>query len=387
MHVLWTPSWYPTPDDPFNGSFFKEQVEILRNAGNEVGVCYLAPKSFWQWRPAKPVIDQDNQVVMSTFPTVPKGVVGGDKAIIEEFAKRLGREYALKWGAPDIIHAHSVFPGVLVAQTLADFWDIPYGLTEHRPSSLQSRESSPRTKAIKKAVQSADFRLAVSEKFAQELNDKYDEDFGVVDLPVPDEYFETERSERLDQVFRFVHVSHLAPNKRVEETIQAFAKVHKKFPKTELHVIGGNLERTAELEKAASESGIANSVKFLGKVPREDLPATLVRYDVLVLISQKESGGAVFAEAHSLGIPTIATATFGGLHMVTPGTGVVVPIDHSESLVEAMENFASGQTDFDSNDIRKIASERFSSKIFADKHFQIYDQALSAFSNGRGDNK
>lgn len=380
MHVLWTPSWYPTPDDPFNGSFFKDQVEILRSAGNEVGVCYLAPKSFWQWRPSKPVIDYDNQVVMNSFPTVPKGAVRGDDAIIKEFARRLGREYALKWGAPDIIHAHSVFPGILVAQTLAEFWDIPYGLTEHRPSSLQSRENSPRTKAIKDAVESANFRLAVSKEFANELGRKYDAEFGVASLPVPDEFFATEIPEKSDQIVRFVHVSHLAPNKRVEETIQAFASVSKKFPNTELHVIGGSPERLRELQEFTNNTEVSHRVKFLGKVSRERMPSVLAQYDVLVLVSRREAGGTVFAEAQSLGIPVIATATFGGLHMALPNTGIIVPIDDTPSLEQAMEQFASKQTNFNSKDIREIAKDRFSSRAFAVKHDLTYRRALEFFS-------
>lgn len=386
MHILWTPSWYPTPDNEFNGSFFKDQVEILRQAGNYVGVCYLAPNSFWQWRPSKPFVETGQRMVMGSFPMVPKGFLGGDREIIKAFSKKLGMEYAKHWGAPDIVHAHSVFPGVLVAQALAQTWDIPYGVTEHRPSTLRSREN-PRTSAIRKAVQSADFRLAVSQEFARELTNKYDAEFGVADLPVPDLFFEIQVPEKSDEITRFVHVSHLAPNKRVEETIRAFAEVHKSFPKTELHILGGNKERLAELEKCAAQAGVLDSVRLLGRISREHLPSVLARYDVLVLVSRREAGGTVFAEAQSLGIPVIATATFGGLHMATNETGTVVPIDDDQALVAAMEEFASKEKTFDARKIREIARNRFSSESFARKHGNTYRQALQAFSGEQGDRK
>lgn len=384
MHVLWTPSWFPTQDDPFNGSFFKDQVEILRNAGHEVGVCYLTPKSFWQWHPSRPTVSPSEQLVMSSFPMVPKGIVGGDRTIISAFSKQLGREYAAHWGTPDIIHAHSVFPGVLVAQVLAQFWNVPYGITEHRPSTLQSRENSPRTRAIRKAVQSANFRLAVSREFAKELTKKYDAEFGIASLPVPDVYFETQIPKKSRQVTRFVHVSHLSPNKRTDKTIQAFARMNRKYPNTELHVIGGSPARVSDLETTAKNFNVSQSVKFLGKISRERMPSVLAQYDALVLFSRKEAGGTVFAEAQSLGIPVIASATFGGLHMALPNTGMVVPIDDTQALEEAMEKFAGGKTNFASQKIREIARERFSSKTFARKHEMTYRRAFESFSESKG---
>ena len=39
MRVLWVPSWYPTADNPANGSFFAEQVDMLRRVGVDIKVA------------------------------------------------------------------------------------------------------------------------------------------------------------------------------------------------------------------------------------------------------------------------------------------------------------------------------------------------------------
>ncbi|OFR31182.1 glycosyltransferase [Actinomyces sp. HMSC065F11] len=381
MHVLWTPSWYPTPEFPFNGTFFKDQVAILRGAGHEVGVCALSAKSFWQWRPSKTVVNGADRLVANSFPMIPKGIIRGDRAIIEAYARHFGQTYVKRWGTPDIIHAHSVFPGILVARHLASVWNIPYGLTEHRPSTLEASETTARFAQIYQAVRSADFRLSVSQEFSKELRRKYDVDFGVVSLPVPDAFFEMPLVSNESEIVRFVHISHLDDNKRVEQTIEAFGKTHAEFPNTSLDIIGGTPDRIMELAEFARGRRLIDAVHFLGQVDRETLPTVLAGYDTLVLASSKEAGGTVFAESQSLGIPIIATATFGGLHMTRPNTGIVVPVDDFDALAEAMKMVASNPGIWEPTVIREIARDRFSSATFVKKHEDIYRSAIARFSD------
>ena len=50
MHILVIPSWYPTAENPVNGSFFAEQAKALADYGHTVTVTPLhadAEKGFW----------------------------------------------------------------------------------------------------------------------------------------------------------------------------------------------------------------------------------------------------------------------------------------------------------------------------------------------------
>ena len=38
MHILVIPSWYPTPEDPISGCFFREQAQALADYGHRVSV-------------------------------------------------------------------------------------------------------------------------------------------------------------------------------------------------------------------------------------------------------------------------------------------------------------------------------------------------------------
>ncbi|WP_406715552.1 glycosyltransferase [Trueperella pyogenes] len=336
MHVLWTPSWYPSPDQPLNGSFFAEQVRMLREAAMEVGVLALDPHSFWQGRPGSVEIDEADRLLRRSVPVLPKGIFPGDQALTGYYAGPLARAYEQRYGRPDLIHAHSVFPGLLLARALAARWGVSYGLTEHRPSSLTRNRRYPRFGAIAKALKEARFRLTVSAGMARQASDFYGLDFDVLPLPVSAEFTQVEPTRGADGAFVFLHVSMLDRNKRPAETIAAFARVHKKHPATRLLIAGGKADRIGELRKVAGRAGVADSVTFLGEIARRDVPALMANADCHVLFSAQEAAGVVFSEAHAAGTPSIGSATVGGSFQICPDTGVVVPIDDVEALAAAM---------------------------------------------------
>lgn len=374
MHILWTPSWYPSAHHPFNGTFFAEQVAMLRKAGEKVGVITVDPRSVWQRRRRRTMEDQ---VIRAAMAQMPKGVVPGDDTHVRLLARSLGRQYEREHGVPDAVHAHSVFPGILLAKHLARRWNIPYGLTEHRPITLD-RLRGPRTRAIERAVVNADFRAAVSAPFAAELQASYGAPFETISLPVPERFFEvpvtTKRSERVV----FLHVSHLDPNKRAAELISAFADVAETDDNVSLHIIGGTDDKLSELTQRAESCGVLDKVNFLGQVHRADIAAAMSQADCFVLTSAREAAGAVFGEAQALGLPCIGSATWGGRYMVEPTCGVVIPIDDHDALVGAMREMAEGirAGNYPPEVIRNRARQRFSSQAFTTHQIEMYESAV-----------
>ena len=375
MHILWVPSWYPTPDFPLNGSFFKEQVQMLRRAGCKVGVCYLAVKSFWQKRDSLR-IDTSDQLFEKEIPTIPLGLLPGDALIIRKNALKLAKLYEEKWGKPDIIHAHSAFPGVIAAQAMANYWGVPYGVTEHRPSSLERSLKHPRGEYIKRAVCEANFRASVSAPFSELLARKYGCDFSVIALPVRDDFFK--QMNIYPESPRFLHISNLDSNKRTQETITAFADVARELPDAHFDIVGGDQVRITELKQHCESLGIEKAVTFLGQKPRAEISSVYLGHTAFILASALEAGGTVLAEAQCLGVPVIATQTFAGRFMVHPETGINVPIDDWAALSSAMIEIAKNPDRFSPKRIQEIAYERFSEKTFTEESISLYEQALSA---------
>jgi len=86
-----------------------------------------------------------------------------------------------------------------------------------------------------------------------------------------------------------------------------------------------------ELIDRCSAAGLTNRVRFFGHV---SMPRDLVgQCDVLVHASEREPFGLVIAEAMSLGVPVIASDTFGPREIVKPDqTGWLVAVGDSGAL-------------------------------------------------------
>lgn len=380
MHVLWTPSWYPTVEHPLNGSFFAEQKDMLEQDGFQVGVVTLEPVSLWMKRPDFRTTSRSRNVFRRSFRSVPLGLLPGDTRLIHRQAVILAEEYAAAHGTPDLIHAHSVFPGILLAQSLSDIWGVPFGLTEHRPSSLERRVYGPRYRAIRKAVEQSAFNATVSTEMAEKLTDYYRvPPFEVIALPCSDDFFTAPLHMFSQDSFTFVHVSNMDRNKRTSETIAAFAEVLRTNTSVNLLLIGGNEQTIKDLSAYARSLNIPDShIEFTGAIPRNQIVHEMSRGDCLVLVSEFEAGGTVFSEAMALSLPLIASATAAGKFATTDETGILVPVDNHHALVEAMQQMIkdcrSGH--FNPQTIRTHAYQRSSTEAFVRAHRIMYEQAL-----------
>ncbi|MDV6238359.1 MULTISPECIES: glycosyltransferase [Trueperella] len=374
-HALWVPSWYPTPESPHTGSFFAEQVAGLRSSGLRVGVIVAEPRSWKALRSSPLTIDQSG-IVATAWPTNIHERLPGEPLRLSLLARRLAAAYEQTWGKPQVLHAHSVFPGALLARELAKIWDVPYVLTEHRPSSLTRRKGTARFRAIDAAVQRAHSRWTVSNGMAQEFTAFYGAPFSSVAPPAHQAFFDIAIPQSPRGEFTFVHVSSLDDNKRTALTIRAFAKVCGQEPHVRLRIAGGSPDLIAAHANLAASLRVSDRVDLLGPVARADVPALMAASDCHVLVSATESGGTVFSEAQATGLPSIASATPGGLFQTVPGTGVVIPIDDEPALVAAMADMVHSTSRYDRAHIREIARSRVSMDAFVRTLRHAYDAAI-----------
>jgi glycosyltransferase involved in cell wall biosynthesis len=111
-------------------------------------------------------------------------------------------------------------------------------------------------------------------------------------------------------------VGRLAPDKRHQDAIRAFAEVAAARPEARLIVVGsGRLE--AELRVLAAGLTPRGSVIFAGE--RGDVPAILDAADVLAVTSVREGAPHVVLEAMVAGIPIAATRVAGIPEMIRDG--------------------------------------------------------------------
>ena len=397
MRVLVIPSWYPTAQEPLNGSFFREQAAMVAAAGHEVTLLVPRLVPLPRWRGAATTIEHDGalRVIRFAAPALPRPLQRLEQELLGHLAEAAHRTATEE--LPDVLHAHSVLPGLLVAQDLAVRWGRGVVLTEHRPSSLSAARSAARRAHLLHALADAAVVATVSDPFAEAIGAHYDiARPEVIPLPVPDAFHAarpagSEAAAREGAAaegpapYTFLHVSNLVPNKRVEETIDAFARAAATAP-ARLVIAGGTAERVAQLGAHAERLGVAERVELLGRVERDRLPALMARCHCLVLASAVEAGGTVLGEARSAGLAVIATDTWAGRAWVDPRSGRVVPTDDPAALVDAMTAMteaAAATSPADREAIRARAREIFSQEAFVTRQVGMYRRAAEAESRPR----
>ncbi|HEY5803118.1 MAG TPA: glycosyltransferase [Lysobacter sp.] len=137
------------------------------------------------------------------------------------------------------------------------------------------------------------------------------------------------------QAVVFGCVARLTEVKRHVDLIDAFAQVHRAAPHVRLVLVGDG-PLLARVQDRMSALGIADAVVLLSF--RDDVEAVLPALDALVLASSSEGMSNAILEAMACGLPVIATAVGGNLHLVQhETTGLLVPPRDPISLAAAMQ--------------------------------------------------
>lgn len=136
---------------------------------------------------------------------------------------------------------------------------------------------------------------------------------------------------------RFLVSGRLAPSKRLEAILDAFAAVHARHPTAELHVVGQAEERHAGYAEALAMRAASLPVRFRGAMP--DLAQFDEPFSAAIVMGTHQGSPNAVLEAMAAGVPVIANASGGTGAMVRTGeTGWLLPEDASTGeMARAME--------------------------------------------------
>ncbi len=123
--------------------------------------------------------------------------------------------------------------------------------------------------------------------------------------------------------------------KRLPLLFRAFAEIRKDFPQAKLVVAGRKDLAQEDLELAAREAGLGESLVWTGELDHAELAGLYAAADVFLYPSIYEGFGRVMVEAGAAGLPVVATATAGALDIVRDGeTGFLTPIEDTHALAD-----------------------------------------------------
>jgi glycosyltransferase involved in cell wall biosynthesis len=160
------------------------------------------------------------------------------------------------------------------------------------------------------------------------------------------------------------NVGRLHPDKDQATLLRGFAQALPQLPAGSLLAIIGAGPLEQRLNNLAHELGIAESVRFLGKVP--DARRYFKAFDVFALTSDHEPFGMVLLEAMSAGTPLICSDCGGGREVVGT-TGRLFPLGDVNAL--ARELITQSRERSDAGETRRRMRERIDT-LFTDEAAQ-----------------
>jgi glycosyltransferase involved in cell wall biosynthesis len=121
--------------------------------------------------------------------------------------------------------------------------------------------------------------------------------------------------------------------KRLPLLFKAFAEILEKFPRARLVVAGRKELAQDDLDRAARETGIRESLVWTGELAPSELARVYGVADIFLYASIYEGFGRVLVEAGAAGLPVVATATAGARDIVEEGrTGFLTPTEDASAL-------------------------------------------------------
>ena len=412
--ILMLPTWYPTKENPINGTFFREQAIAMQKDFNfvvatyheraELYLIFQIKKLFGLEKPkVKFVQDDCGLQEYAIYVRKPQYVV------LDLFVERLKRVFlhrTLRQGigkeepksikknrfcVADFIKRKNLLPHFdcvysLTAQdyaplgkVFADTFGVPHVTAEHAPfpwPGLALRDSAV------EAIESADAFLAISnDKIRQVLLQNVKVNPIWVGNLCDESKFSVGTEKHAVPTFLIVAANSFYKNyplfiKSMEELKRIATKDFK------IKIVGYNANKgysqnAKELEETVRNSIINENTTMIEAVSREDIPALYNSCDVFVMTSIQEGLPVSALEASMSGLPVISTRCGGVEDYVDETMGRIFAITDYKGIANACNDYLNGKITFDSNHIRECAVSLFGNEAFTSRMKKVFDEVLN----------
>lgn len=139
--------------------------------------------------------------------------------------------------------------------------------------------------------------------------------------------------ERPDNHIRIISTGRMQEVKRHDLIIEAFSELHKRFPQTELVLLGDG-ELRSQIEKEIRTLRLESCVSLKGTVA--EVENELNRAHVYFMASDWEGLPLSVLEAMACGLPVVATKAGGTVDVVTEKTGILCNVGDKCAMIEAL---------------------------------------------------
>jgi len=285
-----------------------------------------------------------------------------------------------------VIHAHGALPCGHAAALLAQHLGIPFVVTVHGLDVFamcsQAGISAQWRRRVSTAVyDAARTVICVSEKVQQILRVgmRTNVRSAVIYNGTDVELFSPPLITIAPPEKEILVVGTLIPSKGHELVLRAIDRLRNLFPALRCQIIGEGPD-LGRFEALASQLGLTQQVRFLGRQPRAAVANAMRACSIFVLPSRNEGLGCVYLEAMACGKPVIACRGQGIEEIIHhEKNGWLIPADGLDELVQGISTLL--QSADVSTRIGKAARDtivnRFSLRTQAERLASIYREAVA----------
>jgi glycosyltransferase involved in cell wall biosynthesis len=168
------------------------------------------------------------------------------------------------------------------------------------------------------------------------------------------------------------------PIYNVECLIQAIPQIVKEIP-TARFLILGNGDLTEMLKETAAKMGVGANVRFMGRVPFDEMESYLKMADIYVSTSLSDGTSASLIEAMACKVPAVVTDIPGNREWITDGgNGLLFPTKDSRTLADKIIRLSKDE------DLRNALAERAFQTVCEKADWQrnskLLDKLISSMS-------
>ena len=389
MKLLTFTTLYPNALQSSHGVFVENRLTHLLASG-QVSTTVVAPIVYVPPLPGLPErysrlrripdaeIRSGIQVRHPRYILLPKVSMSAAPLSLYIAARRCISALVRDGGDFDLIDAHYFYPDGVAAILLGRHFNKPVTITARGSDiNILTRYALP-LRMIRWAATEADGVIAVCQALKDSLvrlgaaSEKIRVLRNGVDLTTFHPGDRARARERL--AFRqtvLLSVGNLIPLKGHDLAIQALPHVEGAY----LVIVGDGPER-ANLAALAERTGVADRVRFMGRLPHQALPELYQAADLLLLLSSNEGMANVLLEAMACGTPVVATNVGGTPEVVaTPAVGELADSRNIIPIAEAIGRILARRPDRAA--VRAYA-EGFSWDETTNGQLQLFEQILRA---------
>lgn len=359
IKILTFSTLYPNDQQPVHGVFVENRLRHLMTSG-EVESRVVAPvpwfplkhERFGSYATYAKVCKAETRhgldIIHPRYPLIPKVGMNYTPYFMYRALKPVIRRILDDGYDFDLIDAHYFYPDGVAAAMLARDFNKPLTITARGTDLNLIPQFDKPKRLITQAADQASGLITVCAALAEPLVDMGVDrsKIHVLRNGVDLEGFQPQDREKARKALNLTGTTMVSVGGLIERKGNHIAiEAIKDLPEITFLIAGAGPERDS-LEQQAKALGVADRVRFLGRIPHDRLPEIYSAADIMLLCSSREGWANVLLESMACGTPVAATDIWGtGEVVASPDAGVLIKERNAKSVVQGVKELLANMPD------------------------------------------